>query len=89
MVDYSNYSYEPSLGRKRSVGRAEIEDFPVIDAVVRKLEQMAQDADWYRANRNGIKRPDGVVHTESFLGRLRKFRAGKREPADNLSTVYE
>ena len=67
MVDYSNYSYEPSLGRKKSVGRAEIEDSPVIDAVVRKLEQMAQDADWYRANRNGIERPDGVVHTESFL----------------------
>ena len=28
MVECSNYSYEPSLGRKSAVGRPEVEDFP-------------------------------------------------------------
>ena len=47
MVGYSNYSYEPSLGRKASVGRPEVEDDDVAGAIAAKLRQMAEDAAWY------------------------------------------
>lgn len=67
MVDYSNYSYEPSLGRKSTVGRPEVEDFPVTAALVEKLSQMADDADWYRETRTQRRRPDGKIYTQSFL----------------------
>ena len=48
MVTYSNYSYEPSLGRRVSAGKQEIEDFPVGKTIVRKLQDMAQDIAWMR-----------------------------------------
>ena len=67
MVDYSNYSYEPSLGRRKAVGRSEIDDFPVIASLVNKLTEIADDSDWYRSNRACIERPDGVVHARSFF----------------------
>jgi DNA modification methylase len=44
MVAFSNYSYEPSLTRRVSVGREEILDYPVYDAMGKKLLQMAKDA---------------------------------------------
>ena len=67
MVDYSNYSYEPSLGRKSSVGRPEVQDYPVIETLAAKIAQMADDAAWYRRERRGGGRPDGRVHAESFF----------------------
>ena len=67
MVEYSNYSYEPSLGRRASAGRAEIEDYPVTKTVADKLSQMADDADWYRGARARPERPDGRVYAESFF----------------------
>ena len=67
MVEYSNYSYEPSLGRRTAVGRAEIEDHPVALCVARKLTQMLEDAQWYRQRRVRGDRPDGRVHVQSFF----------------------
>ena len=32
MVNYSNYSYEPSLGRKVTVGRPDVDDYDVAEA---------------------------------------------------------
>ncbi len=46
MVSYSNYSYEPSLGRRVSAGREEIHDFPVAKAITDKLTDMAEDIVW-------------------------------------------
>ena len=46
MVSYSNYSYEPSLGRRVSAGREEIHDFPVARAITDKLTDMAEDIAW-------------------------------------------
>jgi len=43
MVRYSNYSYEPSLGRRVSAGKEEIQDFPVAQTVLTKLAEMAED----------------------------------------------
>jgi DNA modification methylase len=46
MVSYSNYSYEPSLGRRVSAGREEIHDFPVAKTITDKLTDMAEDIAW-------------------------------------------
>lgn len=50
MVRYSNYSYEPSLGRRVSSGKSEIEDFAVELAISSKLAEMADDIAWLQAN---------------------------------------
>ena len=67
MVEYSNYSYEPSLGRRAAAGRAPIDDYPVAKTVSDKLAQMAEDVDWYRESRQRLTRPDGCVRMESFF----------------------
>ena len=67
MVGYSNYSYEPSLGRKASVGRPEVDDDDVAGAIAAKLGQMADDAGWYRASRANPERDDGRVFERSFF----------------------
>ncbi len=43
MVQYSNYSYEPSLGTRAGAGKDNIEDFPVLETVARKLSEIADD----------------------------------------------
>lgn len=48
MVRYSNYSYEPSLGRRVSAGKPEIHDFPVGTTLLDKLSQMAEDVAWFQ-----------------------------------------
>ena len=67
MVEYSNYSYEPSLGRKAAVGRPDVEDFPVMETIAGKAALMAQDARWYRSVRNRRRRKDGRVVSGSFF----------------------
>ncbi len=52
MVQYSNYSYEPSLGRRVSAGKAEIEDYPVGETVAGKLSAMAEDIAWFKKQSN-------------------------------------
>ena len=76
MVEYSNYSYEPSLGRRRSVGRAEIEDYPVAERVARKLTEILEDAEWYRVHRTRGRRNAGQVHVESFFDGYRRLKRG-------------
>jgi hypothetical protein len=46
MVSYSNYSYEPSLGRRASADKTDIEDFPVEQAILSKLLQIIADVEW-------------------------------------------
>ena len=67
MVGYSNYSYEPSLGRKASVGRPDVEDDDVAGAIAARLRQMADDAVWYRDTRVEPRRDDGRVFERSFF----------------------
>lgn len=50
MVHYSNYSYEPSLGRRASAGKEDIEDFPVTRSISNKLSEMAKDIAWFQAH---------------------------------------
>lgn len=73
MVSYSNYSYEPSLGRKTAVGRAEIEDFSVAEAIASKVCEMAGDAERHRAARDRRPRKDGRVFDGSFFDGYRNI----------------
>ena len=76
MVDYSNYSYEPSLGRKAAVGRPDVDDFPVAAALAAKAMDMADDAAWYRHTRAKRRRKDARVVEASFLDGYRELPAG-------------
>ncbi len=75
LVTYSNYSYEPSLGRRASVGRDDIDDFPVAETVVQKLRQMARDVAWMQRELNGC-RPKSHVFNESFFGCQKRLDSG-------------
>ena len=66
MVRYSNYSYEPSLGRRASAGKADILDFPVGQTVIAKLDDMVQDIIWFRANLPQ-KTPEAQLFNVSFF----------------------
>ena len=67
MVSYSNYSYEPSLGRKATVGRPDVDDYDVAGAMVNKVVQMADDIAWYRDTRISRGQKDGKVIQQSFF----------------------
>ena len=67
MVDYSNYSYEPSLGRKTTVGRPMVMEFPVFESLAEKLLEIADDAERFREERATSSKEDAVIHVASFL----------------------
>ena len=66
MVRYSNYSYEPSLGRRVSAGKPEIHDFPVGRTVLNKLLEMAEDIFWFQESLPK-GRPNAQVINDSFF----------------------
>lgn len=66
MVRYSNYSYEPSLGRRVSAGKSEILDFPVGRTVVAKLLDMAEDIGWIQSNLPEEPQDAAVFNTSFF-----------------------
>jgi DNA modification methylase len=66
MVAYSNYSYEPSLGRRSHAGRNNIEDCPVEQVISKKLNEMAEDIDWYK-RRLSKDVPSSRIVSESFF----------------------
>lgn len=67
MVEYSNYSYEPSLGRRAAVGRPEVTDYPVAETWIAKLTEMGIDIAWCRRTRCRRARPPARIHARSFL----------------------
>ena len=67
MVRYSNYSYEPSLGRRASAGKEEIEDFPVGETIQAKLVEMVEDITWFRDRLPTNSHPDVRVICASFF----------------------
>lgn len=66
MIRYSNYSYEPSLGRRVSAGKSDVQDFPVGQAVLTKLSQMAEDISWFQQNLAG-RQPRAQIVNDSFF----------------------
>jgi DNA modification methylase len=75
MVTYSNYSYEPSLGRRASAGREDIADFPVAETILSKLHEIAHDIEWLRSRLNRDN-PTARVFNESFFTSAKKLEAG-------------
>ncbi len=66
MVRYSNYSYEPSLGRRASAGKQAIEDFPVAQTLVNKLVEMAEDITWLQSHLPS-KHPNVQIISDTFF----------------------
>ena len=73
MVCYSNYSYEPSLGRRVSAGKSDIHDFPVGRTITDKLLEMLEDVSWFLKN-SPAKLSDAKVLNDSFF-RYQKYLA--------------
>ena len=67
MVRYSNYSYEPSLGRRASAGKEEVKDFPVGETIRAKLAEMAEDIAWFKDRLPTDSHPDTRVICASFF----------------------
>ena len=67
MIRYSNYSYEPSLGRRASAGKGEVEDFPVGEAILARLEEMAEDVAWFKGALAANTNPNVQVIRDSFF----------------------
>lgn len=82
MVRYSNYSYEPSLGRRTSAGKDEILDFDVGGAIFEKLEAMLEDLFWFREHLPAQRNQARVIN-ESFF-KVREYL--DRETVDLLIT---
>lgn len=80
MVRYSNYSYEPSLGRRVSAGKPDILDWPVAETVAEKLNDMACDILWLQARVAPDAAPGRVVH-DSF------FRCEEHLPPDTIDLI--
>jgi DNA modification methylase len=66
MVSYSNYSYEPSLGRRVSAGKSEILDYPVGEVISKKLIEFAEDIKWFQANRPNKETEFKVIEASFF-----------------------
>lgn len=66
MVTYSNYSYEPSLGRKAAAGRPDVVDFPVALEIAGKLREMEEDIRFLRCHLSGNS-PKADVFNKSFF----------------------
>lgn len=67
MVSYSNYSYEPSLGRRSSAGKADIDDYPVEQVITRKINQMIRDIAWFKTRFPSDLKPSSIVVNASFF----------------------
>lgn len=76
MVQYSNYSYEPSLGRKVTVGRPEVHDCDVAETINCKVRQIAADVAWYRNARRKRQLQQGQVLNRSFFDGYSEIEAG-------------
>lgn len=66
MVSYSNYSYEPSLGRRVSAGKSEFLDYLVGEAIVKKLNEFSEDIKWFQAHKPQTQTEVKVVEASFF-----------------------
>jgi len=76
MVGFSNYSYEPSLGRRVSAGKEEIEDADVAGILIKKLEAITEDIIYLQevlSNRSDSPRVS--LYEKSFLKSASNLRA--------------
>ena len=68
MVDFSNYTYEPSLGTRPGAGKALVEDADVGEVLSVKLRDMVQDiAEFQAETGSGSHSPAWQVYEQSFF----------------------
>lgn len=67
MVNFSNYSYEPSLGSRPAAGKRLILEAPVALTVAQKLQDMADDIRDFQEKTRGVVPPRSEIHRESFF----------------------
>ena len=68
MVEFSNYTYEPSLGTRPAAGKALVDDADVAGIVGGKLRDMAADiAELLTERPNGNRGPEWRIHERSFF----------------------
>ena len=72
MVEFSNYTYEPSLGSRPGAGKQLIHVAPVADIISKKLLDMAHDIEELQKDTLGKATVPSKVYCESF------FSAGSR-----------
>jgi len=72
MVTYSNYSYEPSLSQRKSAGRDNVEDYPVLKEVLSKLNEMVEDATYLKDQSRG-RTPRWKIFNHSFFDCMDKL----------------
>lgn len=76
MVGFSNYSYEPSLGRRASAGKDDILDADVAGILASKLDQMLKDMAQVQLRASSLGwRPKARVFPDSFLTRFEQVPA--------------
>ena len=66
MIRYSNYSYEPSLGRRESAGKEKIVNFPVGEYITEKLYTILQDIQWYQKKMTQMSTSSNVINDSFF-----------------------
>jgi len=66
MVGFSNYSYEPSLGRRVAAGKQPILEADVAAVLRTKLGAMCRDVEWWQRHVHGTALP-AEVHLQSYL----------------------
>ena len=82
MVDFSNYSYEPSLGTRPAAGKSLVDDAEVGKIVSAKLQDMVEDiAEFQEEVADGTYSPNRRVYEHSF------FDAEKRISAESVDLV--
>jgi DNA modification methylase len=68
MVSFSNYSYEPSLGRKSSAGRPDVIDADVDKIIGEKVKSMIEDIEEFEElHAKSTKSVRAQIYNESFF----------------------
>ena len=66
MVNYSNYSYEPSLGTRRGSGKSDIIDYDVREAIGNKVVAMIEDVKIVQKKHPEPHKSYDVIHDSFF-----------------------
>jgi DNA modification methylase len=71
MVGFSNYSYEPSLGRKASSGRPDVLDAEVQEIIADKIKTMISDIEEFdELHAETVKKPNIRIFNETFFNAM-------------------
>jgi hypothetical protein len=78
MVSFSNYSYEPSLGRRESSGKQNIIDAPVDEILAAKIRDMSSDIrEFEELHAETAKSVNAQIFNKNFLNSLDFCKQGK------------